>query len=743
MWTLKDLACLVIVLCLGGVALSAGANASEVGDPRIGLNADQIAELSDAELRKRVVATLNAQQRVEPETFNPADIAYAAQTLLTTIRTRLGEIFGSYTELPAALSGGIAVLMDGRDAGGIGSFLIVFLIAIGAAVLAEFAVAKVFPKRPQPAGAPTLAQKARVFLAVWGGAIRNILAFAAAGTVVFFVIGTSDARDRVTFAFYFSAIVLFRLLAATLSAYLAPNDSSRRIPLYGDGEALGFRNAVLLTIGLTCFSFFTCAQFSVLGVGGDAHYLFLMSVGLVLTIGLMLSFTTFRDAITQDLTVQAPKLSDIDAGDGAVAYGVRNRLAQAYPWLLAVLVPLLFFGLVSYGVVGGTPLFGAGLVTVLLAFLWPSLDAACERDALRAQESGDAVTPAIVRVVRLLLAVVVFVTFAIAWRLNILSGAQSGLGAAVARALFETGVIALIAYTAWQILTIWIDRKIAEEKAKAGPAQDISEMEIGGPGLSRIATLLPLFKRSGQATIGIIALMLALSSLGVSIGPLLAGAGVVGLAIGFGSQTLIRDIVSGAFFLIDDAFRQGEYVDLGKVKGSVERISVRSLQLRHHRGALHTIPFGEIATITNYSRDWIIMKLKFRVSFDADIEKIRKVIKKVGQSLLEHDDIKDDFLQPLKSQGVVEADDYGLIIRMKFMSKPGRQFIIRRYVFSAVQTAFQENGIEFSRPELRVAVGDEADDDLPPEVRQAAASGGAAAITAVNRPAQAAPAAAT
>ena len=91
---------------------------------------------------------------------------------------------------------------------------------------------------------------------------------------------------------------------------------------------------------------------------------------------------------------------------------------------------------------------------------------------------------------------------------------------------------------------------------------------------------------------------------GVQIAPLVAGAGVVGLAIGFGAQTLVKDIISGMFFLLDDAFRVGEYIESGSIRGTVEHISIRSLRLRHHRGALHTIPFGSLDTITNYSRDW-------------------------------------------------------------------------------------------------------------------------------------------
>jgi small-conductance mechanosensitive channel len=272
---------------------------------------------------------------------------------------------------------------------------------------------------------------------------------------------------------------------------------------------------------------------------------------------------------------------------------------------------------------------------------------------------------------------------------------------------------------------------------------------MGGTGLSRTRTLLPLLKRTVQITLSVISTMIILASLGVDIAPLLAGAGVVGLAIGFGSQTLVRDVVSGAFFLIDDAFRIGEYVDVGAAKGIVEKMSVRSLRLRHHRGAVHTVPFGEVKTLSNYSRDWAIMKLKLRVPFDTDIDKVRKLLKAVGQELAQNEDIKDDFIMPFKSQGAVEVCDYGFVINTKFMSKPGKQFVIRRHAFNAVQKAFKENGIEFATPKVEVTVG--GDDEVkhpdrksakakPPTSRRRRSVAGAAAGRAARaaKPVQAA-----
>ena len=148
--------------------------------------------------------------------------------------------------------------------------------------------------------------------------------------------------------------------------------------------------------------------------------------------------------------------------------------------------------------------------------------------------------------------------------------------------------------------------------------------------------------------------------------------------------------------MLDDAFRVGEYVEIGKIRGTVERISVRSFQLRHHKGAIHTIPYGEIQHLTNYSRDWAIMKFELRVPFETDINMLRKIIKKVGAEMMEDPVLGPDLLEPMKSQGVNRMDDSALIIRCKFTAIPGKQFTIRREAFTRIQKAFEEKGIKFA-----------------------------------------------
>lgn len=265
----------------------------------------------------------------------------------------------------------------------------------------------------------------------------------------------------------------------------------------------------------------------------------------------------------------------------------------------------------------------------------------------------------------------------------------------------STDALAIIffGYILYHIVRIWIDTKIQEEGGEA--SLDPGD-EGGASSASRLATLLPLFRNFMLVVIGLSVAFSALLELGINVSPLFASAGVVGLAIGFGAQTLVRDIFSGAFYLFDDAFRRGEYVDIGSVKGTVEKISVRSFQLRHHLGPLHTIPFGEIQSLTNYSRDWVMMKLPLRLTYDTDPERVRKLVKKLGQELMNDPEIGHTFLQPLKSQGVLEMLDSAMIVRVKFMAKPGDQWVIRKRVYQEIRDLFHREGIQFANKEVTV-----------------------------------------
>lgn len=304
---------------------------------------------------------------------------------------------------------------------------------------------------------------------------------------------------------------------------------------------------------------------------------------------------------------------------------------------------------------------------------------------------------------RLLMIAVAVYMFSLAWGLTPGALMQSSFTNRFLAQGINLLAIATITYVVWELFNALIERKLPKET----DALASLEGEGGGAGATRAETLLPLMRTLLTVVLVTFVLLSVLHSLGIAITPLLAGAGVVGIAIGFGAQKLVQDVLSGIFFLIDDAFRKSEYIEIENLRGTVEKISLRSMQLRHHLGAVQTIPYGEIKTVKNLSRDWITMKLELRLSYDADIEQVRKIIKKVGQSMLEDPELGPSFILPLKSQGVMRVEESALIVRMKFTTKPGEQWVIRREAYTRVRDALAEAGIFFAHREVRVRLPDE------------------------------------
>jgi small-conductance mechanosensitive channel len=262
-------------------------------------------------------------------------------------------------------------------------------------------------------------------------------------------------------------------------------------------------------------------------------------------------------------------------------------------------------------------------------------------------------------------------------------------------------VTLLLGFIVWEFAKARIDSRLRQEM----PATDTDgEGEGGGPGGSRTGTLLLLLRKFILTVLFVLVSLIVLSSIGVNIGPLIAGAGVVGLAIGFGAQTLVRDIIAGVFFLIDDSFRLGDYVESTGVKGTVEQISLRSIKLRHPRGMVYTVPFGNLKSITNFSRDYTITKLEIRVGFDTDLEKVRKIIKKLNKTLRKDEEINRVMLDDIKSMGIKEFDDSAMIVRIKFKTLPGEQFLIKKEVYRMIREEFQAAGIEFASRNVTVSM---------------------------------------
>ena len=310
---------------------------------------------------------------------------------------------------------------------------------------------------------------------------------------------------------------------------------------------------------------------------------------------------------------------------------------------------------------------------------------------------------------------------------GLLLGVTSSQFALVMR---QTAGVAVFAFAGWVALVFLhaFFEGYAPRRVVIGPGDEDVVHEASVP--TRLATVLPVLRGVVLGAVLGLTILIVLSRLGVDIGPLLAGFGILGLAISFGSQALVRDIVSGLFFMLEDAFRVGEYVDTGRLKGTVEKISLRSMQLRHQSGQIHTVPFGQVQSLTNASRDWATVKFNVRLDHSADIEQARKAIKKTGIALLEDPEYGPHFIAPLKMQGVADITDSAIVIRLKFTAKPNQSSMLQRESLKRVYRALNEARVPFASNAVTVRGGEGE--------RQSHA---AAAISAVPPPTPLAPAA--
>jgi len=364
----------------------------------------------------------------------------------------------------------------------------------------------------------------------------------------------------------------------------------------------------------------------------------------------------------------------------------QGRLARIWPGTIIAFLIVTFLTTQSAMTIGVPLPGGTVLLTVVIVFLTPHLDALIASSANRAMESSrvSIVGVAARQTSRFAVLIVALTMLGAIWAAPLASGFGINLHSIAANAL-QVALIAIAAAFIWSIVGV-----VTGRAQQAGSATTHADPAVPS---SRLGTLVPLLSGIAKATIVALAFLSVLVSLGVNVWPLITGLSVFGLAIGFGSQTLVKDVVSGLFFLVDDAFRMGEYIETSGAKGTVEKISVRSVTLRNARGPVATVPYGQMGKIQNFSRDYAIEKLAFRLAFDSDTEVVRKLFKKIGQDLLTDPELAPDIIETFKSQGIADVEDGTLVIRGKFVAKPGKQSMIRRAVLKAVHQGFRESGV--------------------------------------------------
>ncbi|HKU46092.1 MAG TPA: mechanosensitive ion channel family protein [Burkholderiales bacterium] len=253
--------------------------------------------------------------------------------------------------------------------------------------------------------------------------------------------------------------------------------------------------------------------------------------------------------------------------------------------------------------------------------------------------------------------------------------------------LVGVATLALLTHAVWITVRTGIDQRLSRVRSP-DPSHEPDEH-------SRLLTLLPLLRVTAAVLLIVMLVLSSLWALGIEITPLLAGAGVIGLAIGFGAQALVRDVISGIFYLAEDAFRIGEYIEAGSAKGTVERITLRTVALRHHNGPLHFVPYGSLGTVRNTSRDWVVFKFNLPLPLEVDSEKVRKLIKKVGEEMQADPQIGPLLQETLKGK-LYRVDPGVKVFRCKFRTAPGKQFDVRAQAYKRIEEALKKMDVRFA-----------------------------------------------
>jgi moderate conductance mechanosensitive channel len=253
-------------------------------------------------------------------------------------------------------------------------------------------------------------------------------------------------------------------------------------------------------------------------------------------------------------------------------------------------------------------------------------------------------------------------------------------------------------------------RTIAKTKGD-GAASLLAPTTISPRARQRAETMGGVMRSLAKAAVGIFAVLLILGEIGINLGPLIAGAGIVGIALGFGSQTLVKDFLSGIFMVIEDQFGVGDIIDAGEASGTVEAISLRTTRLRDVNGTLWHIPNGEIRRVGNFSQEWSRALLDLEVAYATDLGRAEEVIKRVADDLWRSERFRGSVLEEPEIWGVEMLGANGVAIRLVVKTKPADQWKVLRALRRDIKEAFDAEGIEIPFPQqtvwVRGADGDE------------------------------------
>ena len=661
---------------------SAAANVETATSPEI---AEFMALLANPKIQKWLVEQHPAEAAEKPKPHEETVSEYIDSRIGAT-REHIGGLAAALPALPNGFEQAVGLIRAEIPTRGTVPALVLAFAALGFGV--EWLFRKATQKaRQRLAALPMEAvnDRLRLVAARLAFAFGVVAAFAIGSLAPFFAFNWPPLLRQMLLG-YLVAFLITRIAVVVGDFLLAPDAERFRVVPTDTVAARFWCRRLTAFVGWFAFGWVTISVLSALGFSLEERQLVAYVLGLgLLAIALE---SVWRRPVPPEQGTEAPSSKGLRLGRGAqnalltvgivLLWGLWVARAMPGFWLVLVIVTVPLANVAIRRTVEhllqppGSPQVGDGLPSVVEVSL----------------ERG----------LRALLIIGAAAVLAWGWGLDThILGKEDTLFARLVHGALSAAIILLVADLLWQATKTAIDRKLAEAEDLGQPNTDEARRR------ARMRTLLPIFRNILFVVVIAVAVLMALAAMGFEIGPLVAGLSVVGVAIGFGCQNFVRDIVAGMFYLLDDAFRVGEYIQSGNYKGTVEGFSIRSVKLRHQRGALYTVPFGVLGAVQNQSRDWTIDKLTVGITYDSDIERARKLIKQIGLELAEDPEFKPLIIEPLKMQGVDALGDFAVQLRMKMMTLPGENFPIRRKALAMIKKAFDANGIKFAFPTVQIA----------------------------------------
>ncbi len=551
---------------------------------------------------------------------------------------------------------------------------------------------------------------------------------AAYGTLTF---ATPAETARLVTLAVINAYVLARAILAVSRILIAPKAPNLRLFRIEDGTAHYLFIWVRRLTHIAVYGYFAAEAARLLGLAAPAHDAALKLIGLVVATMVAILVLQNRQAVAAVIR---------GSGDTGALGGLRARLADVWH-VLIILYVCAIFGVWVLAFEGGFEflLVATGLTLVILlgaklaiSGLMAAVDRGFSiRPEMKAQFPGlearaNRYLPVLRRVLRGVVYVVSAVFLLQAWGMESFDWLTSDAGLALMGKVLNVAFILLIALVFWEGFSLYIERvlgKLADQ----------------GSSRARMRTLLPLVRNAVLVVLVLFIGMIVLSEIGINIGPLLAGAGVIGLAIGFGAQKLVQDIITGLFILVEDTMAVGEVVRLGDHTGVVESMSLRSVRLRDLSGSVHTLPFSEVGTILNLTKDFSYYLTEVGIAYREDVDHVIDVLKDLGEDLQADERYGPLILAPLEVLGLDKFADSAIIIKARIKTEPAKQWMVGREFNRLMKIRFDELGIEIPYPHMTLYLGEDKAGQAPPLQVQMAEGDRAEAVAkaAAAKPARA------